>query len=272
MLLIGENKPTIYIWEEEQVAINLDDAKVLVTGASSGIGWETAKVLASLGCTVAVNGRRSERLAQLVAGIENAGGKAITVQGDLTKKEIATSVVDNAAHQLGGLDIVINNAGLFLIGPVESAPTEEWDRMIQVNLQGFLYVARAALPHLLKSAETNKNKVTDLVNVGSVSGRRPNAGSAVYTMTKWGVSGFSDSLRIEVARRNVRVGLIEPGAVETEVANFIRPEILAKPDPDYMGFEKLQAIDIAETIGFMVTRHPRAAISEVLVRPTGQLV
>lgn len=167
---------------------------------------------------------------------------------------------------------MVNNAGMLTTGTVEEALVSEFDRMIAVNLNAFLYVAHAAVPHLLESARSSEHRVSDLVNVSSASGRRAVAGSAVYNLTKWGVTGFSDSLRQELATRDVRVGLVEPGGVETELPQSIRPEIAAAAPSGFSGYQKLDADDIADTIRFMVTRGRNVAVNELLVRPTHQVV
>ena len=143
--------------------------------------------------------------------------------------------------------------------------------MVALNVQGLLYVSHAALPHLLSAAGERPREVADLVTISSVAGRTVRVGSAVYNLTKWGVNAFSESLRQEVADRRVRVGIIEPGAVATELRSHLRPEILETQQARFAGVESLQAEDIAEAIAFMVTRDRRVAINEILVRPTQQV-
>jgi NADP-dependent 3-hydroxy acid dehydrogenase YdfG len=162
---------------------------------------------------------------------------------------------------------VINNAGVMLLGPIVDAPTEEWDRMVALNIQGLLYVAHASLPHLLDAAQQGPRRVTDLVNISSVAGRRVGQGGGVYQMTKWGVGTFSEALRQEVTARHVRVSLVEPGATATELATHVREEVRANLSA---GDDPLQAEDIADAILYIVTRPRRVAINEVLVRPTEQ--
>jgi NADP-dependent 3-hydroxy acid dehydrogenase YdfG len=170
--------------------VSLRDTVALVTGASSGIGAATARALAANGATVALAARRKDRLDALATEI---GGLAI--EADLTDREQAEAAVERSARELGRLDIVINNAGVMLLGPIADAPVEEWDRMIELNLQGLLYVAHAALPHLFRAAELEPRRVADLVNVSSVAGRRVGAGGGVYQLTKHGVGTFSEALR-----------------------------------------------------------------------------
>jgi NADP-dependent 3-hydroxy acid dehydrogenase YdfG len=242
----------------------LQGTVALVTGASSGIGAATARALAGEGATVAVAARRKDRLDALAGEI---GGLAI--EADVTDREQAVAAVDRAAGELGRLDIVVNNAGVMLLGPIVDAPVEEWDRMVALNLQGLLYVAHAALGHLLAAAQDGPRRVADLVNVSSVAGRRVGAGGGIYQMTKHGVGVFSEALRQEVTSRFVRSSLIEPGATETELVTHVREEVRDQL-PSGVG-EILRAEDIADAILYIVTRPRHVAINEILVRPTEQV-
>jgi len=242
----------------------------LVTGASSGIGEATARRLAAEGAAVAVLARRRDRLEALADGIRSGGGSALVIEADVTDQQQAVAAVERVVADLGRLDIVVNNAGVMLLGPVEDAPTEEWDRMIALNVQGLLYVSHAALPHLLTAATQEPRRVADLVNISSAAGRMVRNGSAVYALTKWGVGAFSESLRMEVLKRHVRVSLVEPGAVETELRDHLRPEIEAAARARTADVELLEADDIADTVAYIVTRDRRIAVNEILVRPTEQ--
>jgi NADP-dependent 3-hydroxy acid dehydrogenase YdfG len=157
-----------------------------------------------------------------------------------------------------------------LLGPILEAPVEEWERMIEVNLLGLLYVSKAALPHLLEAAEGEPRRVADIVNISSVAGRVARLGSGVYNATKHGVGAFSESLRQEVTGRHVRVSLIEPGAVSTELVSHNRPEVQETLKGRFANMERLEAPDIADAIAYVVTRPRHVAINEVLVRPTEQ--
>jgi NADP-dependent 3-hydroxy acid dehydrogenase YdfG len=245
------------------VSDELRDTVALVTGASSGIGEATARALAAHGATVAAVARRKDRLDALTAEI---GGLAI--ETDVTDREQATAAVERTVQELGRLDIVINNAGVMLLGPIVDAPVEEWDRMIELNLQGLLYVAHAALPHLLRAAEREPRRVADLVNVSSVAGRRVGAGGGIYQLTKHGVGTFSEALRQEVTARYVRSSLVEPGATETELVTHVRDEVRSQLPG---GTQTLAAEDIADAILYIVTRPRHVAINEILVRPTEQV-
>jgi len=247
----------------------LDGTVALVTGASSGIGEATARELAAQGAAVAVAARRADRLDELAAAIREQGGTALVVETDVTDREQANAAVERTVAELGRLDIVVNNAGVMLLGPIVDAPIEEWDRMIELNLRGLLNIAHASLPHLLSAAEQGPRRVADLVNISSVAGRVANAGSGVYNLTKFGVGAFSEALRKEVTTKHVRVSLVEPGAVDTELGSHVRPEIW-QDGAAFKDVERLEAQDIAESIAFIVTRARRVAINEVLIRPTEQ--
>jgi NADP-dependent 3-hydroxy acid dehydrogenase YdfG len=248
----------------------LSGTVALVTGASSGIGEATAKRLAADGATVAVAARRNDRLEKLVEEIDDAGGKALAIEADVTDRAAAEALVERTVKELGRLDTVINNAGVMLLGPSLSADIEEWERMVDINVKGLLYVAKAALPHLIKSADEGPRLVTDMVNISSVAGRRAREGSAVYNATKFGVGAFSEALRQEVTGRHVRVSLVEPGAVITELSSHNRPEVLEEIKGRFGDIERLEADDIADAISYIVTRPRHVAINEILVRPTEQ--
>lgn len=250
-------------------AQKLNGTVALVTGASSGIGEATAVALAEQGATVALAARRKDRIDALAARITDAGGHALAIESDVTSQEQAQALVEKTVAELGRLDTLINNAGVMLLGPAVDAPLEEWERMISVNVHGLLYCAHAALPHLLKAAEDSPRRVADVVNISSVAGRVARSGSGVYNLTKWGVGAFSESLRQEVTRRHVRVSLVEPGAVATELVSHNRPEIREAMAAGN-DFERMVPEDIADAIAYVVTRPWRVAINEVLIRPTEQ--
>jgi NADP-dependent 3-hydroxy acid dehydrogenase YdfG len=252
------------------MAERLDGTVALVTGASSGIGEATAVALAAQGAAVAVAARRKDRLDELVSRISGDGGTALAIEADVTSQDQAKGAVERTVSELGRLDTLVNNAGVMLLGPIVDAPTEEWDRMIALNLQGLLYCSHAAIPHLLRAAQDSPRGVADLINISSVAGRVARMGSGVYNLTKWGVGAFSESLRQEVTRRGVRVSLVEPGAVDTELTDHLRPEIQQTTRKRFEGVEKLEAADIAEAIEYIVTRPRRVAVNELLIRPTDQ--
>jgi NADP-dependent 3-hydroxy acid dehydrogenase YdfG len=251
---------------------NLTGTVAIVTGASSGIGEATAKQLADLGATVAVVARRQDRLNALVAEIEAAGGAALAVAADITDRTQAERAVQTVVDAFGRLDILVNNAGLMLLGTVLDQDVADWERMIAVNQNGLLFVTKAALPHLLSAAGDDLRGVADIVNISSIAGRQAWPNFAAYNMTKFGVNGFTEALRQEVTKKNVRVGVLEPGAVETELISHNTGTVqdeLAASDAENIPV-KLQPEDIAESIAYMVTRHRRSSIAELWAMPTSQ--
>jgi NADP-dependent 3-hydroxy acid dehydrogenase YdfG len=244
----------------------LDGKVAAITGASSGIGEATALALAAEGAAVALAARREDRIADLAGRIEKDGGSALAVATDVTDEEQANAFVARAHDELGGLDVLVNNAGVMLLGPVAGAPTDQWRQMIEVNLLGLLYCTHTALP-IMGAAGSG-----DIVNVASVAGRTANFGSGVYNMTKWGVVGFSEALRQECGRAGVRVTAIEPGWVDTELQGHNEhPAVVAGMKKAMEKVERvLDADDIARAITFAVTQPPHVSINEMLIRPTTQ--
>jgi NADP-dependent 3-hydroxy acid dehydrogenase YdfG len=263
------HSPKVHNWATTPTG-GLNDTVSLVTGASSGIGEATALALAERGSAVAIVARRQDRLEQLGERIESRGGRAISIEADIGSEEQARGAVERTVAELGRLDTLVNNAGVMLLGPVVDAPLEEWERMLSVNVAGLLYCAHAALPHLLRASEDGPRGVADMVNISSVAGRVARVGSGVYNLTKHGVGAFSESLRQEVTERHVRVSLVEPGAVDTELPSHNRPEIREQIQQRFGQVERLRSEDIADAITYIVTRPPHVAINELLIRPTEQ--
>ena len=237
-----------------------------ITGASSGIGEATAVTLARAGAAVSLAARRSDRIEELAQRIEADGGRAVAIETDVADEQQANAFVTRTKDELGRLDILVNNAGVMLLGPVIGADTNEWRRMVDVNLLGLLYCTHAALPIMGGQGSGH------IVNVSSVAGRFANFGSAVYNLTKFGVNAFSEALRQEVVRANVKVTVIEPGMVETELLSHnTHPMVLeaARRMREEVG-TPLTSEDIAEAILYAVGGPERVAVNEVLVRPAGQ--
>ena len=249
----------------------LSGTTALVTGASSGIGAATALRLAADGASVALVARRKNRLEDLAAQIQQAGGTALVVEADITDRTQAEAAVDHTLAQFGRLDILVNNAGLMLLGPVAGADPEEWDRMIAINTRGLLYTTHAALPHLLKAAENGPRNVADIVNISSIAGRVAWNGYGVYNMTKFGVNGFTEALRQEVTKRHVRVGVLEPGGVATELGSHNSGAVRDEVESFYQTTEVLAPEDIADGVSYMVTRPRHTSIGELWIMPTDQV-
>ena len=250
----------------------LSGTVALVTGASSGIGEATALGLAGEGATVALVARRRDRLDALAARIAETGGQSLVIDTDISVESSAREAVSRTVEAHGRLDILVNNAGVMLLGRVEGADTAAWRRMLDLNVAALMNLSHAALPHLLAAAGDNPRHLADIVNVSSVAGRVARVGSGGYNASKWAVNAFSEALRQEVTGRHVRVGLVEPGAVDTELASHnTNPEVVASLQERFGSIERMTAEDIAEIIVFMVTRPRRVALNEVLVRPTEQV-
>ncbi|RWL39851.1 MAG: SDR family NAD(P)-dependent oxidoreductase [Mesorhizobium sp.] len=236
----------------------------LVTGASSGIGEATAAALAAAGAKVAVAARRTDRLEALVARIEKAGDVALAIEADIAKASDIVAMVDKVVSQWGRLDILVNNAGVMLLAPAAEADLDDWRQMIELNLIGLMATTKAALPHL-------KASKGHIVNVSSVAGRVANPGATGYAATKFGVVAFSESLRREVYADKVRVTVIEPGLVRTELGDHItNAEFKAGLEHRLATMEALTADDIANAIFYAVSQPPRVNVNEILIRPTDQ--
>jgi NADP-dependent 3-hydroxy acid dehydrogenase YdfG len=249
----------------------LDGTVALITGASSGLGEATAVLLAEKGAAVAVAARRKDRLDELVKRIEADGGTALAIEADMTDRDQAEATVARTVEALGRLDTLFNNAGVMLLGGAEQVPVEDWERMVDINIKGLLYTAHAAIPHLVAAAESSPRGVSDMINTSSVAGRQARPGGSVYSLTKFGVAAFSESIRQEVATRHLRVSSLEPGLVATELQDHLSDRARAALEDRLGGVTPLEADDIAEIVAFIVTRPQHVAINELLVRPTQQV-
>jgi NADP-dependent 3-hydroxy acid dehydrogenase YdfG len=243
---------------------SLDGRVAVVTGASSGIGEASARALAGAGAKVALVARREDRLNALVE--ELGTDTALAIGADIADEGQARDAIGRAHSELGGLHILVNNAGVMLLGPIEGADTEQWRRMVDVNLLGLLYCTHAALPLMREQGGGH------IVNVSSVAGRTASAGSAVYNLTKWGVVAFSEALRQEALHARIRVTAIEPGFVETELQGHNEHPAIVQ------GVEKmreqigkvLEAGDIAAAVLYAVSQPEHVSINEMLIRPSRQ--
>ena len=242
----------------------------LVTGASSGIGAATAKALAAEGAAVALLARRADRLAELKDEIESSGGTALVVTADVTDAEQVATAVQRTVTELGRLDILVNNAGLIRMGVAAEAPLKDWDDLVTVNIQGVLYVTRAALPHLIDAAADSARGVADLVTISSTAGWVARPGNAVYSLTKFGVNAFSEGIRQELIGKRVRVGVVGPGTVDTEIFSHLSDPSRDAFERQTAGMVKMQPGDIADAVLFMVSRNRRVAVNQMLVRAAEQ--
>jgi NADP-dependent 3-hydroxy acid dehydrogenase YdfG len=238
----------------------------VVTGASSGIGAATAIALAREGYAVALAARRADRINELAERISGDGGQALAVPTDVADEQSARALIERAKAEFGSVDVLVNNAGVMLLGPILGADLEHWQRMVNVNLLGLLYCTHAALP-VMKEQESGH-----IVNVSSVAGRVARMGSGVYNATKFGVGAFSESLRQEAVDYGVRVTIVEPGFVDTELqAHNEHPMVVKMIEKNMQEIGKvLEPGDIANAIVFAVQQPEHVGINEVLVRPTKQ--
>lgn len=242
---------------------NLAGKVALVTGASSGIGEAAALALAAEGAHVAVSGRRRERLESLVERIEAAGGRALAVQSDVAVEGEAASAVEQVVAHFGRLDIVVNSAGVNEAGGTQSLPLELWRKVIDINLMGTIYTCKAALPHLLATG------AGDIVNISSTSGRRSNAPFAAYATSKFGLTGYTESLRQEVGAQGIRVCILEPGATTTDIADSITdPQARAAIHAHVNKDGAMAPGDIADGIIFALALPRRANVCQIQIRPT----
>ncbi|MCA9800943.1 MAG: SDR family NAD(P)-dependent oxidoreductase [Cyanobacteria bacterium HKST-UBA02] len=244
---------------------NLEGRVALVTGASSGIGEAAAMALAVSGCAVAIFARRKERLEDLAARIEDeTGKKALVIEGDVRENEAAVQAVSATVARFGRLDILVNNAGVMYVGPVASADVSDWKNMIDINVLGLMYFTHAAIPELKKQGG-------NIVNISSVSGRLVSSRSAVYSATKFAVNAFSDGIRQELAADRIRVTVIEPGAVLTELTDHIADSSTKDTVKKWVAtMEALQSEDIASAIVYAAGQPAHVNVNEILIRPTDQ--
>jgi NADP-dependent 3-hydroxy acid dehydrogenase YdfG len=249
------------------MAGRLDGKVAVVTGASSGIGEATVRSLAAEGATVVAGARRKERLDGLVEEVAGGGGKGIAVECDVTDEGQAHGLVRRAVEEYGRVDILVNNAGVMLLSTVGKGLSDQWRQMFEVNVMGLLYATDAAIGHM------KEQKSGPLVNISSVAGRKVTRDSSgVYAGTKFAVNAISEGLRQELLEDNIRVTIVEPGAVETELATHITDEDAREGLGGLLGLEILQAEDVANAIVYAVTQPGRVSVNEILIRPTQQPV
>jgi NADP-dependent 3-hydroxy acid dehydrogenase YdfG len=249
------------------VGSRLNGKVAVVTGASSGIGEATVLALAAQGASVVAGARRKERLDDLVQRVSHDGGKAIAVECDVTDEQQAHDLVFRAIERFGTIDILVNNAGVMLLSTVGKSLSDQWRAMFEVNVMGLLYATDAAISQMKEQGSGH------LVNISSVAGRKVSRDSSgVYAGTKHAVNAISEGLRQELLEENIRVSIVGPGAVETELADHITDEEAREGLRGLMKLERLQAQDIAEAIVYAVSQPERVSVNEILIRPTQQPV
>lgn len=251
---------------DAQAVKSLSGRVALITGGSSGIGEATAVAMTAAGAAVAIGARRCERLESLAKRLRDGGARVLTLKLDVTDEAACLDAVQRTRAELGSLDILVNNAGVMLLGPIIGADTEDWRRMISTNVLGLMYMTHAAAPGMVEQGRG------EIVNISSVAGRQARSGAGVYNASKWAVNAFSESLRQEITERGVRVSLVEPGAVATELTDHItHPASRHGAEQMYASMRTLQAEDVARVIVTVVTQPAHVGINEVLVRPTDQV-
>lgn len=242
----------------------------LVTGASSGIGAATARRLAQEGAAVGLVARRRQRLDQMADAIAGVGGTALVIEADITDPDRAAHAVHLTLDRFDRLDVLVNSAGIMLLGTALHTTLEEWDRMIALNVRAILHVTHAAVPYLIDAAATSPRAVADIVNVSSIAGRVARPSSSVYNLTRFGLNGFTEALRQELLADRVRVSVVEPGTVRAgfdgDLADALRADVVAQ----VTGVTPLRPEDVAEAITYVVTRDRRVAVNEIVIRAGNQ--
>jgi NADP-dependent 3-hydroxy acid dehydrogenase YdfG len=243
---------------------NIEGKVVVITGASSGLGEATARLLSAQGARVVLGARRVERIQALADELASSGGKALAVATDVTDRAQVKALVDAAVQTYGRIDVMINNAGLMPHSPLERLKIDDWDQMIDVNIKGVLYGIAAALPYM------QQQKAGHIINVSSVAGHKVRAGGVVYAATKHAVRALSEGLRLEVKPYNIRTTVISPGAVATELTNSITESDIATNMQQFYEEYAIPAESFARMVAFAISQPDDVDINEILFRPTRQ--
>lgn len=242
----------------------IKDKVVIITGASSGMGEAAAKHLAELGATVVLGARRTEKIEKLAKDIQETGGKALSVTVDTTNLEQVKNLVDTAVQQFGRVDVIINNAGIMPLSPMDRINVAEWNTMIDVNIKGVLNGIAAVLPYM------KEQKFGQIINTSSVAGHKVFNGSAVYSATKYAVRALTEGLRMEVKQYNIRTTIVCPGAVKTELLEHISEADIQQANKDYVGEVGISPDSFARVVAFAISQPEDVDINEVIFRPTAQ--
>jgi NADP-dependent 3-hydroxy acid dehydrogenase YdfG len=243
---------------------NIKGKVVVITGASSGLGEATARLLSAEGASVVLGARRVERLKSLADELTAKGGKALAVATDVTHCDQVKRLVDAAVQTFGRIDVMINNAGLMPHSPLERLKIDDWNRTIDVNIKGVLYGIAAALPYM------KQQKAGHFINVSSVAGHKVTPNGAVYCATKHAVRALSEGLRVEVKPYNIRTTIISPGAVATELPDSItEPDVADRIHTFYKEYA-IPADSFARAVAFAMSQPEDVDVNEILFRPTRQ--
>ncbi len=243
---------------------NVEGKVVVITGASSGLGEAAAKHLSELGATVVLGARRADRIEKLAKEIVEKGGKALSIAVDVTQREQVKKLVDKAVEQFGRIDVILNNAGVMPLSPMDRLNVDEWDTMIDVNIKGVLYGIAAVLPYM------KEQKSGQIINTSSVAGHKVFSGSAVYSATKFAVRALTEGLRMEVKPYNIRTTIVCPGAVKTELLEHISEADVRDANEDYVGGVGISPDSFARVVAFAISQPEDVDINEVIFRPTSQ--
>ena len=243
---------------------NIKGKVVVITGASSGMGEAAAKHLATLEATVVLGARRADKIEKLAKDIQETDGKALAVTVDVTNLEQVKNLVDTAIQQFGRVDVILNNAGIMPLSPMDRINVEEWNRMIDVNIKGVLNGIAAVLPYM------KEQKSGQIINTSSVAGHKVFYGSAVYSATKYAVRALTEGLRMEVKPYNIRTTIVCPGAVKTELLEHISEEDIQKANKDYVGEVGISPDSFARVVAFAISQPEDIDINEIIFRPTSQ--
>jgi NADP-dependent 3-hydroxy acid dehydrogenase YdfG len=243
---------------------NIKGKVVVITGASSGLGEAAAKHLSQLGATVVVGARRAERIEKIAKEIRGNGGKSLAIVADVTNRDQVKKLVDSAVKEFGRIDVILNNAGIMPLSPMERINVDEWDKMIDVNIKGVLNGIAAVLPYM------KEQKSGQIINTSSVAGHKIFNGSAVYSATKFAVRALTEGLRMEVKPYNIRTTIVCPGAVKTELLEHISEADIQQANKDYVGAVGISPDSFARVVAFAINQPDDVDINEVIFRPTSQ--
>ena len=243
---------------------NIKGKVIVITGASSGMGEAAAKHLSALGATVVLGARRADRIEKLAKEINDNGGQAIAIAVDVTQRDQVKKLADAAVEQFGRVDVMLNNAGIMPLSPMDRLNVNEWDKMVDVNIKGVLNGIAAVLPYM------KEQKSGQIINTSSVAGHKIFNGSAVYSATKFAVRALTEGLRMEVKPYNIRTTIVCPGAVKTELLEHITEADIQQANKDYVGAVGISPDSFARVVAFAISQPEDVDINEVIFRPTSQ--